>query len=317
MHAFLLPPSRRLLLLLLLVALLNCGLPPAERGAHDPAREVVKRPNLTLPTLGGTQFWADWRWRAGWRIQENVLTGHFRLLDPRDRRQAWGSWQACLQEFEQLAPPPQPSQQELIVLLHGMGRSHRIFARLSDALKAAGFAVASISYPSTRRSIEQHVEQLRELLGEVEGYRRIHFVSHSLGGILIRGLLAPEAPTPDWEVGRIVMMAPPNRGSAWAEAAQDKLAFRLLFGSTGRGLTPDALSELSIPQVPILVIAGARNGNGGWNPLLEGANDGVVRVDETHLEGESEHRVVHSLHTFIMDHPESIAATIEFLQAAD
>ena len=55
-----------------------------------------RRPNIAMPTLGGKVFWGDNFIYAGWRIQENVVTGHHRLLDPGDVRQAWGTYAQCL-----------------------------------------------------------------------------------------------------------------------------------------------------------------------------------------------------------------------------
>ena len=61
-------------------------------------------PNLPFPTLGGKQIWADNFIYAGWRIQQNVYTDHFRLLDDRDIRRAWGDEAACREAKMRMAP---------------------------------------------------------------------------------------------------------------------------------------------------------------------------------------------------------------------
>lgn len=295
--------------------------------AHDPLSDSADAPkprlNLQLPTFGGKQFWADWRWREGWRIQENVLTGHHRVLDPNDRRQAWGSWEACLAEFERKAPQVERAdKRHLVMLLHGMGRSRRALSDMQAALAGQDWDVAAVSYPSTRRSISNHVVQFEAVLNNLQGYDQISFVTHSLGGVVVRELLAPrrasaEHPHGYWrnhiQAERVVMLAPPNQGSSFAQAVEDYAAYSWIFGETGLALTPQAMATVYVPQIPMLIIAGARGSGGAFNPWLDGPNDGVVRVEETHLRGEAEHLVVDNIHTFLMNDPASVRATIRFL----
>lgn len=273
------------------------------------------RPNLAIPTLGGKQLWADRRWRDGWRIQENVLTGHHRLLDENDRRLAWGNLSACLREMDSCAPKVTPSEQTLIVLLHGMGRSRAAFSKMQTDFEAQGFKVASISYPSTRRPVEEHAAQLAEILNHLDGYSKVSFVTHSLGGIVVRRLLADRG---SWmeniQVERIVMLAPPNQGSAFALKLESFPPFRWIFGETGQSLTPDSLRSLPVPEVPFLVIAGSSGKPDGFNSMLEGDDDFVVRVAETHLAGETAHLTVASLHTFLMNQDAVITASRDFLR---
>lgn len=281
----------------------------------DPA--PTSRPNLALPTLGGKQLWADRRWQEGWRVQQNVLSGHHRLLDPNDRRRAWGSLEACVQELAQSAPDPPPEGGTLVVLVHGMGRSREAFSTMQTHLEQAGWPVASISYPSTRRPIAGHAEQVAEILTHLQGYHKVSFVTHSLGGIVVRRMLADGGGwRADLEVERLVMLAPPNQGAEFASKLESFAPFRWVFGETGASLTPEALRSMPAPDVPFLVIAGARgDADGkGWNPLLDGDDDWVVKVAETHLEGEAGHLTFASLHTFLMNQEPVIEATVAFLR---
>ena len=135
--------------------------------------------NLPLPTLGGLQFWADVHWQGGWRIQENVVTGHHRLLDPRNVRRAWGSYAACRRCFEERWKPAAapPSSAHLVVVLHGLGRSRSPFGPMVRALREAGFEAVAVGYPSMRASVDEHAERLNRLLDGLEGFETVSFLS--------------------------------------------------------------------------------------------------------------------------------------------
>ncbi|MEZ4458955.1 MAG: alpha/beta hydrolase [bacterium] len=265
-----------------------------------------------VPTLGGAQLWADRRYREGWRVQEHVITGHHRLLDPNDRRHAFGTLERCTDKLDRLQPHTHPA--DVVVLLHGLGRSRRSLAGIAAALEAAGHRTVRLDYPSTRRSLGAHVAQVLEVLAHLEGVGRVSFVTHSLGGIVARGVLA----SPRWpdgvEKGRVVMMAPPNQGSALARTFVNAVptVFGGVVGPAGfevaRGV---AFAE---PCSPVMVIAGRPREGAGLNPLLDGEDDGVVCVEETKLSTMSEHVVVDALHTVIMDHPEAQNAALRFLR---
>lgn len=266
---------------------------------------------MAVPTIGGAQLWADRRWRAGWRVQQNVLTGHHRLLDPNDRRHVSGEWNRCLARLESLRLPPAPS--DIVVLLHGLGRTRRSLAGLGAALEEAGHRTVRLDYPSTRRPIEEHVQQVLEVLSDLPGAKRVGFVTHSLGGIVARGALCdprwPETLTPS----RVVMLAPPNAGAALARVIDGAVPslFGAVMGPSGKAI--GAGVPYPAPRVPFLVVAGSQRGGKGLNPMLDGDDDGVVKVEETKLEGMAGHRVVSALHTVIMDHPDARAAALAFM----
>ncbi|RMH00866.1 MAG: hypothetical protein D6702_12985 [Planctomycetota bacterium] len=276
------------------------------------------RPNLRAPTLGGLQLWADRMWLGGWRIQEQVYTGHFRLLDPRNRREAWGSWEECRTALERVRlagrlPAPRP---RLVLLVHGLGRATGAWERMEQALRAEGWDVARITYPSTRRSLAEHAAQLAGVLDRAEGVEEVSFVTHSLGGLVARALLA-RAGDPWRErirTGRLVMLAPPSRGSTVAAALEDFLPFTWLAGPVARELAVRDPLALPPPPIPFAIIAGGKGDGEGWNPLLTGDDDGVVTVEETRLEGAAGFLVVPRLHTWIMRAPEVVAATVAFLR---
>lgn len=275
--------------------------------------------NLPLPTAGGLQLWADEFVRSGWRIQQNLLTGHHRLLDDRDVRRSWGSFEACRVVFEEerLKRGLRLASQHLVVLVHGLGRTRKSFSLMQKALEGSGYEVIAVGYPSTRRSIEAHAAQLGRVLSRFEGATTVSFVTHSLGGIVVRRLLAGatgQAWRKSMKVHRLVMLGPPNQGSVVAKALLDSGAFKLLTGEVGKGLRPEAVAKIPAPSCPFGIIAGGTGTKQGLNPLIPGDNDGLVTVANTRLDGASDFLLVRAYHTFLMNDAAVIQATKRFLE---
>ena len=287
-------------------------------GAPMVARAQDEAPwNLPTPTMGGTQLWRDSHVFAGWRIQENVLTGYYRLLDPEDIRRAWGSYpqvKARLDALKKIENIHQPSK-HLVLLVHGILRSTGTFSELEKALIDAGFDAVAISYPSTRSSIEEHAEGLARLLDRQEGTETVSFVTHSMGGLVVRHLLSrDEAWMRRIAVHRIVLIAPPNQGSAIARLFEDIPAYRLIYGEAGQQLTPAEASNIPAIEHPFAIVAGGIGDGEGFNPLLPGDDDGTVGVAETRLEGAMDFLLVPEIHAMISNHQDTIRATINFLK---
>ena len=160
-----------------------------------------------------------------------------------------------------------------------------------------------------------HAEGLARLLDRQEGTETVSFVTHSMGGLVVRHLLARDG---EWkrriEVHRIVLIAPPNRGSAIARLLEDIPAYRLIYGEAGQQLTPAEVSRAPGLEHPFAIIAGGKGDGRGFNPLLPGDDDGTVRVAETRLEGAADFLVVPEIHALISNHRETIRATVDFLK---
>ena len=143
------------------------------------------------------------------------------------------------------------------------------------------------------------------------------FVTHSMGGLVVRELLSRENP---WqgsaELGRLVMLGPPNRGSAVAEALEDVPIYRLLTGEAGRDLTPRQLRDLPDPPCPFAIIAGGTGTRRGLNPGLPGDNDGLVLVENTRLDSPHTFLRIPVWHTLLMQDPRAMDATLRFLRTA-
>lgn len=266
--------------------------------------------------LNRTQLWEDREIYGGWRLQEHVVLGSCRLLGRDDATRARGLGDDCAVELEAAKRDGQatPAGRHLVMLVHGMGRSTYLFHDMQSALRAAGYDAVAISYPSLMRDIAGHADQIEALLDEARDVEQVSFVSHSLGGLVVREVLGRHAP---WRerltLGRIVMLAPPNQGSVLAEALATLPPYHWIGGPSAVEIAAGGPFAGLPEEVEVAVIAG---GTGGWgfNPLLPGDDDGVVTVAETELEGVRESLLVPALHTVIAAAPETIAATLSFLK---
>lgn len=276
-------------------------------------------PNLPFFTLGGKQFWADLFVYGDWRIQENVYTQHCRLLDPKDIRRAWGSYQACRVAFEEyrIERDLSLSSRHLVVLVHGIDRSKDIMTPMVDAIEDAVYETARINYPSTRRSLDEHAAQVEQLLNNLIDVDTVSFVTHSMGGLVIRKALSRKA---EWrkriKLGRVVMVAPPNQGARMAELLKGFLPYKLIYGPSGQSLVGDVAAGLPEPPCSFGIIAARRGDedNDGYNPLIPGDDDGLVGVEETKLPGADDFTVVHANHVSVIKNTDAIKAIVSFLK---
>ncbi len=198
--------------------------------------------------------------------------------------------------------------QETVVLVHGLGRSRLSLRTLARRIENAGFATANVPYAPTFHRFETLVADFHDFLVENVKTERYHLVGHSLGNILIRARFAHGYPT---ELGRIVMLAPPNHPPRLARKLHKFPPFRLWAGDSGQQLASrEFYATLPTPTVPFGVIAGDK----GQRLTFGEPNDGIVTVKSTRLAGMKEHLVLPHTHTFMMNSPAVAEATIHFLQ---
>ena len=191
---------------------------------------------------------------------------------------------------------------ECVVLLHGLNRSWRAMRTMAKALQEAGFSTVNVDYPSQAGTIEV-IAPLAVDTGLIEcratGASRIHFVTHSIGGILIR-YQNEHAPIPD--LGRVVMLAPPNQGSEIVDKTRDWPGFEIFSGAAGAQLGTDDDSvpkQLGPVDFDLGVIAGTGTINIFTSALLPDPDDGKVSVASTRVDGMKDFLVVGNSHRYI------------------
>lgn len=191
---------------------------------------------------------------------------------------------------------------DCVVLLHGLGRTHLSMTVMQFALENSGYTVWNEGYPSRSATVEELSSVVGEAVDECRARkaRRIHFVTHSMGGILVRAYFRDHR-VPD--AGRVVMLAPPNRGSEIVDANRERWWFQMATGPAGQqlGTAPDSLPN-TLPPLPLEV------------GVIAGRYDGKVPVERARLAEMKDMLVVDSAHTFIMNSPTVIRQVKAFLK---
>ena len=207
---------------------------------------------------------------------------------------------------------------ECVVLLHGLARTASSMDKMESVLSGEGFEVVNVDYPSRRHPIEElaplAVYEGLQRCRAMDDVSKVHFVTHSLGGILLRHYLS-EFDIP--ELGRVVMLAPPNQGSAAVDKLGDVVGFDWLNGPAGHQLGKGEQSvplQLGPADFELGIIAGNRTIDPITSAVLENPDDGRVSVEDTKLEGMKDFVVVEHSHAFIMRMAKTIELTLRFLR---
>ena len=215
---------------------------------------------------------------------------------------------------------------ECVILLHGLARTSNSMMPLQTSLSEAGYSVVNISYPSRKKSIEELAGlAIGEGLDECAkmGAQPVNFVTHSLGGILLRYYLSSPlvsksfANSREQEIARSVMLGPPNGGSEVVDSLKNLPGFELLNGPAGIQLgtgEADLPKELGPVEFELGVIAGTRSINMFLSMFLPSPNDGKVSLESAKIEGMSDFVALPVNHSFMMRNKRVIDEVLNFLQ---
>ncbi len=210
------------------------------------------------------------------------------------------------------------SSGEMVILLHGMGRRASSMRKIERCLKNSGYKTLNINYLSTRKSIIEIAEEdvvKAVKMCNAKGATKIHFVTHSLGGIVLRQYLQSETLP---KGSRAVMLSPPNKGSEVAEFMKDFSLYKWVMGPAGQtlGIGQDSIPNMLNPiDLEIGIIIGDKSLNPAFSKLIEGPNDGKVSVARSKLDEMTDFFIVPATHTFIMRHPVVLAQVSFFLKS--
>ncbi|PKG80633.1 alpha/beta hydrolase [Colwellia sp. 75C3] len=205
--------------------------------------------------------------------------------------------------------------EECVVLLHGMARSDSSMNKMETKLKEAGYTVVNFDYPSTRFNIESIAKDyLPNAVAQCKPNVIINFVTHSLGGIVLRKYLSDNKLE---LLGRVVMLGPPNKGSEVVDKLKNVPGFEFINGPAGLELGTD---KTSIPNLlgpvtyPVGIIAGSSTINPILSQMLPNPDDGKVSVENTKVEGMADHIILPVSHPFLMRNDEVIRQVKRFLK---
>jgi len=212
---------------------------------------------------------------------------------------------------------PAAENQEYVILLHGLCRTSRSMVPMERALSKSGYQVLNVDYRSRTAPVEKLSDDaIGQALTDCQmaGATKIHFVTHSLGGILVRSYLSRHTIP---KLGRVVMLGPPNQGSEVVDKLGSWWLFKKLNGPAGDELGTDTNStpnKLGPANFCVGVIAGDRSINWINSRLIPGRDDGKVSVERTKLAGMTDRIVIHAAHPFLMRDQTAIRQTILFLR---
>lgn len=218
--------------------------------------------------------------------------------------------------FAQTETSTPAGAQRTVVLLHGLGRSSRSMNDMAEALTNAGYKVENIDYPSTDYPFEELLQIVSEEIDRCcsGGEAGLNFVTHSLGGILVRAYAREKGAG---AIHRAVMLSPPSRGTELVDELKGITLYQWITGPTGQqlGTDPDSVPlKLGPVEFEVGVITGTATINPINSWLIPGPDDGKVSVDRAKLSGMRDFLALPYSHPFIMSGDEVIRQTVFFLR---
>jgi triacylglycerol lipase len=211
------------------------------------------------------------------------------------------------------------NDQEVVIMLHGLWRSVRAMRPMAEHLSDHGYTTVNVPYSSFRHDLDKLVSIVtEEIRPYIEQGRTVHFVTHSLGGVVLKRLLEMLELSQIEKIGRVVMLAPPHKGSEivdWLRSSPLR-SMKGVLGPAGEFLSSAQMAKRSeeFPSgVEAAVIMGENSAIPFFRKLLDASNDGIVSVEKGRLFGIKEFKVVDADHTFISSQPAVMQLTTRFI----
>ncbi len=279
--------------------------------------------NVACWTGGGPVWWDTYE-ANGWKLQINIISGWWRILDRNDMRVARGTTEEQLRNLLEDRPtsvfsnyfdqgyrfsrtPAAGAAGKTVILIHGWGVRARSMQELADGLAKEGFDARNYDYPSSELPLASHVDifikRYRELVKQLPEEEKIHILTHSMGGLILRGALARMTSDECRRISSIVMLGPPNKGSLLAYFGEIPIV-REWNASLG-DMTPEATSyTMTIPDPAWLPPTG----------IIAGKSDGKVAVEDTHLPAPLPHKhiMINCSHPGLRDPSNVLGYTLKF-----
>jgi len=209
---------------------------------------------------------------------------------------------------------------EYVVMLHGIMHTSLLMRPLEKYLTKNGYDVLNLNYPSTKYTVQELIERTAKNIDKLitDKNRTVHFIGYSMGGLLIRGILAQYRPA---HLGRVVLLAIPNHGSEVADFLKNNFLYRKFFGPAGQQLGTKTIKALEPILGKVDYELGIIAGNFSLDPfcsyLIPGSNDGKVSVESTKLNGMKQHIVLSVSHILFPRSKEVQRQTLSFLESGE
>lgn len=217
--------------------------------------------------------------------------------------------------FTFLLPLAAMAEPDTVVLLHGLASNATAMRYVESTLEGEGYRVVNIDYPSMSKTLEELAIEVRaQIDAETADAGRVHFVTHSMGGIILRMIQRDE---PVENIGRVVMISPPNHGAMAVDLLQGMPGAAWGLGPAGRQLAEknnELLASLGPAEFEVGVIAGSLGLEPFMSSMIPGPDDGVLSVESTKLDGMADFVVVHDAHPLLVFNGDAMEQTVSFLK---
>jgi hypothetical protein len=239
--------------------------------------------DFTAMVHPGWRHWQDTYIHAGWRVQQHAVNGRCRVVDDRGRKYPCATEDAGLAMIAaRRAAGLKPRSDHMILIVPGLNNYAFNQMLMKRRFERAGYECMIWDYASNRGTVTDHACRLDNALARLDGVRTVSFVTHSLGGLVLRAVLAGGTAWPA-QLGRIVMIAPPHGGSFMADMVAGRAPLKGLYewvcGQVGHELTAQGAAKLPPVTAPVGIITGGIYHNDGWvaweSSLIPAAADTV------------------------------------------